>query len=400
MIRSKAMERLKYWKNFREPEPPVAKLPVTIHKKPTFDSITSINLRSSYKEITLSQVQSLSNILIREKNKWGFDGHSTINHKYNLKAISGDKVVVDNATGLMWHQNGSNEHMIWNDARDWVKKLNKGGYAGFRDWRLPTLEEASSLLESSKRIGDKYIAPLFSNKQISIWTGDKYGLKGTWVIYFIDGHVGWEYIRNYIFVRPVRSLIRKLEPPVVKSPVTIHKKPAFDNVASINLRSFYKNLSVSQVQSMSNISIRKKNKWGFNGYSTINHKYNLKEISGDKVVVDNVTSLMWHQNGSNEHMIWNDAWDWVKKLNKEGYAGHHDWRLPTLEEASSLLESIEKDSYFGIDRIFSNQQISLWTGDEYDSEGAWSVHIFGYGHVDCSLFHDLIFVRPVRSMNQ
>jgi hypothetical protein len=69
----------------------------------------NITLRSSYETLSLSQVLSMPNVSIRKKHEWGFYGHSTINHDYNLKAVSGDKVVVDNATGLMWHQGGSDD---------------------------------------------------------------------------------------------------------------------------------------------------------------------------------------------------------------------------------------------------------------------------------------------------
>ncbi len=68
-----------------------------------------ITLRSSYKTLSVSEVQSMANVSIREKDDWGFYGHSTINHDYNLKAVSGDVVVVDSATGLMWHQSGSDD---------------------------------------------------------------------------------------------------------------------------------------------------------------------------------------------------------------------------------------------------------------------------------------------------
>ena len=65
-----------------------------------------ITLRSSYSDLSASQVQLMSNISIRKKRDWGFVVHSTISHSYNLRLISGDKVVVDSATGLMWRQNG------------------------------------------------------------------------------------------------------------------------------------------------------------------------------------------------------------------------------------------------------------------------------------------------------
>ena len=63
-------------------------------------------LRSNYKDLSVSQVQSIPYISIREKTDWGFYGHSTIEHEFDLETNSGDKVVIDHATGLMWHQSG------------------------------------------------------------------------------------------------------------------------------------------------------------------------------------------------------------------------------------------------------------------------------------------------------
>jgi serine/threonine-protein kinase len=116
----------------------------------------------------------MSNVSIRKKHNGGFDGHSTIKHDYETKTIEGDKAVIDHATGLMWHQSGSDQCMEWNKARDWVCGLNDMGYAGCNDWELPTVEEAISLLESSKRNDKPYVASVFDNKQKWIWTGDRY----------------------------------------------------------------------------------------------------------------------------------------------------------------------------------------------------------------------------------
>ena len=64
-------------------------------------------LRSSYTNLSVSQVQSMPNISIRRKKAWGFYGHSTIQHEYETKIIDGNKVIIDHATGLMWHPSGS-----------------------------------------------------------------------------------------------------------------------------------------------------------------------------------------------------------------------------------------------------------------------------------------------------
>ncbi len=141
---------------------------------------------------------------------------------YNLKTIQGDEVVVDNATGLMWHQSGSDEYMEWNKAKEWVRGLCGIGYAGYHDWRLPTLEEAASLLESNKRNG-VYIDPIFSNKQDWVWTGDKSEYEDVsealrhlfhghfsqriWRVHFYYGNVSCGNRISYRnSVRPVRSV--------------------------------------------------------------------------------------------------------------------------------------------------------------------------------------------------
>ena len=165
-----------------------------------------ITLRSSYRDLSVSQVQSMSNITTSRKHSLGFSGYSTINHSYESKSINGDSVVIDNTTGLMWDQSGSSTRMEWDKAKQMVDGLNKRGYAGYHDWRLPTVEEAVSLLESSKKYG-LYIDSVFSKEQKKIWTGDEFiSEDGAWCVYFRLGEVIWFNVGLFHFVRPVRSV--------------------------------------------------------------------------------------------------------------------------------------------------------------------------------------------------
>ena len=131
------------------------------------------NLRPYCKIVTLSEIEEIPGIVIHEK-KWnqGFFGHSTINHDYEESTLADDKIVIDHATGLMWHQSGSSVNVCWKRAKKWVIKLNENGYAGFKDWRLPTLEETVSLLEPSAKNGNQFIDPAFDKTQSSVWTCD------------------------------------------------------------------------------------------------------------------------------------------------------------------------------------------------------------------------------------
>ncbi len=162
--------------------------------------------RSSNQKLSVPQVQAIKNISIKRKHEKGLFGYSTINHNYDMKTISGDRVVIDYVTSLMWHQSGSIAPMTWYEAKLWLSGLRNRGYAGFKDWRLPTLEEAVSLLEMSKRNGDLHIDPVFDKTQRWIWTGDSYVTgDAAWGVYFTYGLIAW-YGENYFCVRPVRTM--------------------------------------------------------------------------------------------------------------------------------------------------------------------------------------------------
>lgn len=135
-----------------------------------------------------------------------FDNKSgEFTNDYERKVIGGDNVVIDHATGLMWHQSGSDHCLNWEDAKEWVSKLNIQGYAEYKDWRLPTMEEAASLLESKQMNGDLFIDPVFDKKQIWIWTGDSYVSGGAWLVHYGCGCVFWRRIGSR-YIRPVRTL--------------------------------------------------------------------------------------------------------------------------------------------------------------------------------------------------
>ncbi len=178
---------------------------ISIAQSRAEEKLPRVELRSSYANLSVSQVQSMPNISIRRKKAWGFYGHSTIQHEYETRIIDDNKVVIDHATGLMWHPAGSREYMKRKEIKKWIRGFNHRGYAGYYDWRVPTVEEAVSLLESSEENGNLYIDTVFNIKQRWIWTGDSCSSGGMWRIYFDDGYVDWGDI-SYLFVRPVRKI--------------------------------------------------------------------------------------------------------------------------------------------------------------------------------------------------
>ena len=47
----------------------------------------------------------------------------------------------DNNTGLLWQLDIPLELMTWDEANLYVININNSSYGGFKDWRLPTIEE-------------------------------------------------------------------------------------------------------------------------------------------------------------------------------------------------------------------------------------------------------------------
>jgi hypothetical protein len=124
-------------------------------------------------------------------------------HLYSARAI-GDAVVVDDGvTGLTWQKVASPEPMTLQKAATYVDGLNARRFAGFIDWRLPTAEEAMSLMEPEPS-DDFHIAPAFSRGGNFIWTADRPPEGGGWVIYFYDGVLAAESEAFNAWVRAVR----------------------------------------------------------------------------------------------------------------------------------------------------------------------------------------------------
>ena len=169
-------------------------------------SKSQVKLRTLYKEFSINEAESIPNFLIWRKDTWGFFGYSTIKHDYEAKTVNGDKVVIDHATGLMWHQSGTKNDMNWNKADQWVDDLNSRGHAGYNDWRLPTVEEAASLMESEKKNGVLNIDSAFYSVQAWIWTGDRFGTEKAWVVHFKRCHIAWHFNVIDGYVRPVRTI--------------------------------------------------------------------------------------------------------------------------------------------------------------------------------------------------
>lgn len=156
-----------------------------VHKSPVL-KLALVQLRHT--PINLFSMEAMQQML---RDKDFFDqceneSGKGIQHHYENLERQGVQFVHDHATGLTWQQSGLKNYVSFEKAADCIRQLNTKNYGGHADWRLPTLEEAMSLMESEKH-GDLYLASIFDHQQSSIWAADKESSWQVWVVDFKDG---------------------------------------------------------------------------------------------------------------------------------------------------------------------------------------------------------------------
>lgn len=78
-------------------------------------------------------------------------------------------IVVDHGSRLIWKRSGSVIYSI--NAANYLFRLNYHRFSEFQDWRLPTVEEAISLITFVEK--DTFVEPVFVKHQSFIWTSDR-----------------------------------------------------------------------------------------------------------------------------------------------------------------------------------------------------------------------------------
>jgi hypothetical protein len=219
-------------------------------------------------------------------------------------------MVRDNVTGLIWEVKTDDEGIhdvdneyYWCDSQEiypggctnppntelFIKQLNLFSFGNQSDWRLPTIEELSTLfnLTSLQGIDTIYFPPI-----------------GNPNIY----HTYWSSTTQVDDTTKVWCI-------------------SYDK-ARIELG--FKNSSFNGV-----IAVRGETSLSVNRFVN-NH---------DGTTTDSLTGLVWQQNtaiidgGSTPDLItWKDGLNYIQNQNYQKFAGYADWRLPNINELISLLD--------------------------------------------------------------
>ncbi|MBF0100289.1 MAG: (d)CMP kinase [Desulfobacterales bacterium] len=151
---------------------------------------------------------------------------STIENQYVVDNMR--LTVYDQTTERTWQKSNSPYPCTWNDAHTYIHQLNDQGFAGYHDWRLPTITEWLTLMKpfSYTNTTDFCISPMFDNNSSWFWSNDSCSYISAWCVNMELGFVCRQDMTCHLPVRAVRytpSLIITIDGPAGAGKTTVSR---------------------------------------------------------------------------------------------------------------------------------------------------------------------------------
>jgi hypothetical protein len=257
-----------------------------------------------------------------------------------------DGTTTDHLTGLMWASTAGSTRMDWEGA---LSVTGASTLAGYDDWRLPNVNELTSLVNLERSGPNAWLngLPEFAGIQSgSYWASTIIYQPTTlwgWVVHMNTGVLG----RINISVIPTSYAwkVREAGPGTVAIPVT-------------GKSGRYRDGDDGDLQA---------------GVAWPSPRF---VGNGEDMVLDLLTGLIWHQSPSAALMTWTEAFAYVAGLDSGGYA---DWRVPNRSELRSLVDYNYYDGNFCLSGFFGVTVPSgqYWSSSTYapGPGDAWVVAI-------------------------
>ena len=155
-------------------------------KDAALPAVTPVALRHTpafIREEEVATIVRAKNFFEAQHNPTGAFAHSLIDNNDGL-------TVTERVSGVMW-QRGGCDITTYRQVCAYVAERNASKFAGYGDWRLPTMEEALALLVPVKNAKGLYLHPCFSREQPFIFLADERKPGGYWFIDFKQATVFW-----------------------------------------------------------------------------------------------------------------------------------------------------------------------------------------------------------------
>ncbi|MDX8340353.1 DUF1566 domain-containing protein [Draconibacterium sp. IB214405] len=306
---------------------------------------------SGYPIVGTNQSTSFDNFSTIDKPGPGelFYGQNS-NYPGNSPAYTdnGDGTVTDNITGLMWQQSfdhnkdGSIDYSDKLTYEEILDLVDEGAsFAGYDDWRLPSIKEMYSLI-------------LFSGRDISPQSTSTGNL-----VPFIDNAT---FAFDYGDLNAGERLIdMQCATTTVYDSDEVNYMLFGVNFADGRIKAYGTEFPGGDKKAFNYLLVRGNTSYGKNQF----------QDNGDGTISDLATGLMWQQNDNGEGILWQDALTYAEGTD---FAGYSDWRLPDAKELQSIVDYERSPAATGsaaINPMFSCSEIVNEAGQD-DFPWYWS----------------------------
>jgi hypothetical protein len=262
---------------------------------------------------------------------YGEDADYLINSPDYIKMDSSGVALPDNSetwttvkdivTDLIWEiktnddsQSDKDLMVNWDNAVHHVQWLNANQFAGYSDWRLPTVYELQTIVHYGQ--GDAYFKDFFPNTMQSFyWTQNTHVVSDSiaWAVNFDNG-ITWYHFKNTPqYVRGVRGKL-------------FFSNDAFD-------------------------------------------------LFDQSTVTDIRSGLMWQRNSTENAINWEQSLSYCQNLTLSGFT---DWRLPTKKELISIVDYTKMNPSVYVPAFTDTQMSAYWssTVDTNNADHqAWCIYM-------------------------
>ncbi|MDO9043093.1 MAG: DUF1566 domain-containing protein [Desulfocapsaceae bacterium] len=291
------------------------------------------------------------------------------------------EVVRDHLTGLQWTQdaNIAGFPVSWQEALARIHLLNRDGYGGFGDWRLPDRRELRSLMSYQARKPSLPGDHPFQNVFLGwYWTSTSAAIHPAyaWYVHLEGARMFYGGKDQYSLFWPVRGTGNGL------LPATGADRCLDESGQEISCPGSGQD---GELQA---------------GFPWPQPRF----VVSDALVTDKLTDLVWtgRANVTTQAVTWGQALQTIRELNQDQFAGISNWRLPNINELESLVDCRSHSPALPAGHPFEEWQEGYWssTTSFFETDWAWVLYLHkgacGVGHKPGKTFH----VWPVTSLHR